>query len=55
MTTYIKKTVSGIGDSGGPLFVKSNAGRWTQLGIVSWGKGTKNCKPEDNHSVNYII
>ncbi|MEI7029837.1 serine protease [Streptomyces pratensis] len=27
------------GDSGGPMFRKDNAGEWTQVGIVSWGRG----------------
>lgn len=27
------------GDSGGPLVAKAGDGRWTQIGIVSWGKG----------------
>jgi secreted trypsin-like serine protease len=27
------------GDSGGPMMVKSPAGEWRQIGIVSWGKG----------------
>ncbi|MBH5334344.1 serine protease [Streptomyces pactum] len=27
------------GDSGGPMFRKDDAGRWIQVGIVSWGEG----------------
>ncbi|WP_405873813.1 S1 family peptidase [Streptomyces sp. NBC_00005] len=27
------------GDSGGPMFRKDDAGRWIQVGIVSWGDG----------------
>ncbi|MER7757831.1 serine protease [Kitasatospora sp. NPDC097643] len=27
------------GDSGGPMFRKDAAGRWLQVGIVSWGEG----------------
>ncbi|SDT76529.1 S1 family peptidase [Actinoplanes derwentensis] len=27
------------GDSGGPMVARDNTGRWTQIGIVSWGLG----------------
>lgn len=27
------------GDSGGPLVVPGGPGRWTQIGVVSWGEG----------------
>lgn len=37
---WIKSYINAKGDSGGPLMYQSASGRWTVIGIVSWGKYT---------------
>ncbi len=43
------------GDSGGPLMVKQDNGKWLQVGIVSWGQEPSNAESRCAHKDLYSV